>query len=54
MVAFEERLPNSEGLGGVSMAELVRRSLRQNPSRVIVGLHALRRCCVMMTCLGLC
>jgi pilus assembly protein CpaF len=36
-VAFEERLPNSEGLGGVSMSELVRRSLRQNPSRVIVG-----------------
>jgi len=36
-VAFEERLPNSEGLGGVGMAELVRRSLRQNPSRVIVG-----------------
>ncbi len=36
-VAFEERLPNSEGLGGVSMAELVRRSLRMNPSRVIVG-----------------
>ncbi|GAA1936138.1 CpaF family protein [Nocardioides marmoribigeumensis] len=37
VVAFEERLPNSEGLGGVTMAELVRRSLRQNPSRVIVG-----------------
>lgn len=37
VVAFEERLPNAEGLGGVSMAELVRRSLRQNPSRVIVG-----------------
>jgi pilus assembly protein CpaF len=37
VVALEERLPNSEGLGGVSMAELVRRSLRQNPSRVIVG-----------------
>jgi Flp pilus assembly CpaF family ATPase len=37
VVAFEERLPNSEGLGGVSMAELVRRSLRMNPSRVIVG-----------------
>nr|WP_240895988.1 ATPase, T2SS/T4P/T4SS family [Kineococcus siccus] len=36
-VAFEERLPNSEGLGGVTMAELVRRSLRMNPSRVIVG-----------------
>jgi Flp pilus assembly CpaF family ATPase len=37
VVAFEERLPNSEGLGGVNMAELVRRSLRMNPSRVIVG-----------------
>ncbi|MGL5811287.1 MAG: CpaF family protein [Nocardioides sp.] len=37
MVAFEERLPNSEGLGGVNLAALVRRSLRQNPSRVIVG-----------------
>jgi pilus assembly protein CpaF len=37
VVAFEERLPNSEGMGGVSMAELVRRSLRMNPSRVIVG-----------------
>ncbi|MEV6007588.1 ATPase, T2SS/T4P/T4SS family [Streptomyces sp. NPDC051976] len=37
VVAFEERLPNSEGLGMISMAELVRRSLRMNPSRVIVG-----------------
>lgn len=37
VVAFEERLPNSEGLGRISMAELVRRSLRMNPSRVIVG-----------------
>jgi pilus assembly protein CpaF len=37
VVAFEERLPNAEGLGGISMAELVRRSLRMNPSRVIVG-----------------
>lgn len=36
-VAFEERLPNSEGAGGITMAELVRRSLRMNPSRVIVG-----------------
>src|SRR5499433_4182625 len=36
-LAFEERLPNSEGQGGISMAELVRRSLRMNPSRVIVG-----------------
>ncbi len=37
VVAFEERLPNMEGQGGISMAELVRRSLRMNPSRVIVG-----------------
>lgn len=37
VVAFEERLPNSEGQGMISMAELVRRSLRMNPSRVIVG-----------------
>ncbi|MFE9406744.1 CpaF family protein [Streptomyces sp. NPDC006530] len=37
VVAFEERLPNSEGLGMIPMAELVRRSLRMNPSRVIVG-----------------
>ena len=37
VVALEERLPNSEGTGAISMAELVRRSLRMNPSRVIVG-----------------
>jgi pilus assembly protein CpaF len=37
VVAFEQRLPNAEGVGGISMAELVRRSLRMNPSRVIVG-----------------
>lgn len=37
VVALEERLPNSEGAGAVTMAELVRRSLRMNPSRVIVG-----------------
>jgi pilus assembly protein CpaF len=37
VVALEERLPNSEGNGAISMAELVRRSLRMNPSRVIVG-----------------
>ncbi|MBX6723499.1 MAG: CpaF family protein, partial [Dactylosporangium sp.] len=37
VVAFEQRLPNSEGQGAISMAELVRRSLRMNPSRVIVG-----------------
>ncbi|HLQ54645.1 MAG TPA: ATPase, T2SS/T4P/T4SS family [Streptosporangiaceae bacterium] len=37
VVAFEERLPNMEGQGAIAMAELVRRSLRMNPSRVIVG-----------------
>jgi pilus assembly protein CpaF len=37
VVAFEERLPNMEGQGAISMGELVRRSLRMNPSRVIVG-----------------
>jgi pilus assembly protein CpaF len=30
-------LPDAEGRGGISMASLVQRSLRQNPSRVIVG-----------------
>ncbi|MEN0128120.1 MAG: ATPase, T2SS/T4P/T4SS family [Brevundimonas sp.] len=37
VVSFEERLPNSEGNGAIQMSELVRRSLRMNPSRVIVG-----------------
>ncbi|MET0447612.1 MAG: ATPase, T2SS/T4P/T4SS family [Aeromicrobium sp.] len=37
VVSFEERLPNSEGRGQIGMADLVRRSLRMNPSRVIVG-----------------
>jgi pilus assembly protein CpaF len=37
VVPLEERLPNSEGQGAIQMAELVRRSLRMNPSRVIVG-----------------
>lgn len=35
--ALEERLPNAEGVGAVTMPELVRDSLRLNPSRVIVG-----------------
>ena len=34
---MEERLPNSEGQGSIGMGDLVRRSLRMNPSRVIVG-----------------
>jgi pilus assembly protein CpaF len=36
-VAMEARLPNIEGVGAISMAQLVRRSLRMNASRVIVG-----------------
>jgi pilus assembly protein CpaF len=36
-IALEERLANSEGAGAVTMAELVRDTLRLNPSRVIVG-----------------
>ncbi|GAA4981549.1 hypothetical protein GCM10025734_02020 [Kitasatospora paranensis] len=37
VLALEERLANAEGQGYVSMADLVRRSLRSNPQRVIVG-----------------
>lgn len=37
VVAFEERLANAEGSGAIPMSDLVRRSLRMNPSRVIVG-----------------
>jgi pilus assembly protein CpaF len=37
VVPLEERLPNSEGEGLIGMGDLVRRSLRMNPSRVIVG-----------------
>jgi pilus assembly protein CpaF len=37
VIALEERLPNMEGQGAITMADLVRRSLRMNPSRVIVG-----------------
>jgi len=36
-VALESRPANAEGAGGVSMAQLVKRTLRQNPARVIVG-----------------
>ncbi|MGH3357662.1 MAG: CpaF family protein [Nocardioidaceae bacterium] len=37
VVAMEERHPNSEGVGGVSLGRLVRRTLRMNPDRVILG-----------------
>lgn len=36
-VEFEERVANSEGQGAISMSRLVRRTLRQNPDRAIVG-----------------
>ncbi len=36
-VAMEARLANTEGIGAIGMAQLVRRSLRMNASRVIVG-----------------
>lgn len=36
-VAMEARLANTEGVGAIGMAQLVRRSLRMNASRVIVG-----------------
>ncbi len=37
VVEWEMVLPDAEDRGGISMAALVQRSLRQNPSRVIVG-----------------
>lgn len=36
-IELEERIANSEGHGAVPMRSLVRRTLRQNPHRVIVG-----------------
>lgn len=37
VLEWEEVLPDSDGNGGISLDELVRRSRRQNPSRVILG-----------------
>jgi pilus assembly protein CpaF len=37
VVAMEERLPNAEGVGAMSMLDLVERSRRLNPDRIIVG-----------------
>jgi len=37
VVALEAREPNLEGVGGISLAELVRWALRLSPDRVIVG-----------------
>jgi Flp pilus assembly CpaF family ATPase len=37
VVELEEQSPDPEGKGGLSMSRLVRRTLRMNPARVIVG-----------------
>jgi Flp pilus assembly CpaF family ATPase len=37
VVEWEEVLPDADGQGGLSIRELVRRTRRHNPSRVIVG-----------------
>jgi Flp pilus assembly CpaF family ATPase len=37
VVAMEERLPNAEGIGAISLHELVEHSRRLNPDRLIVG-----------------
>jgi pilus assembly protein CpaF len=37
VVEMEGRLPNSEGAGEITLAQLVRHTLRMNPDRVIVG-----------------
>jgi pilus assembly protein CpaF len=37
VVAMEERLPNPEGIGAISLQQLVEHSRRLNPDRLIVG-----------------
>lgn len=37
VISLETRLPNYEGLGAVTVRELVRNSLRMRPDRVIIG-----------------
>ena len=37
VVAMEERLPNAEGIGAVTLHELVEHSRRLNPDRLLVG-----------------
>ena len=37
VISLETRLPNYEGLGAVTVRELVRNSLRMRPDRIIIG-----------------
>ncbi len=37
VIAFEAREPNSEGVGGVTLHELIAHALRHNPHRIMVG-----------------
>ena len=37
VIAFEAREPNSEGVGGITLHDLIAHALRHNPRRIIVG-----------------
>ena len=37
VIAFEAREPNSEGVGGISLHDLIAHALRHNPRRILVG-----------------
>jgi Flp pilus assembly CpaF family ATPase len=37
VIAFEAREPNSEGVGGISLHDLIAHALRHNPQRIMVG-----------------
>jgi len=37
VIAFEAREPNSEGIGGITLHDLIAHALRHNPQRIVVG-----------------
>jgi Flp pilus assembly CpaF family ATPase len=37
VIAFEAREPNSEGVGGITLHDLIAHALRHNPRRILVG-----------------